>query len=83
MSTMKGISFLLHGKKVSVTFNYTFFRGITDVMVFTGAPDSKILGLETVEIIQKTPSARERAKEAIFRWRIILPEGAKRKFYKQ
>ena len=80
---MKGISFLLYGRKVSVTFNYTFFRGITDVMVFTGPPDSKILSPETVDVIQKSPSARERAKEAIFRWRVILSERAKRMFYTQ
>lgn len=75
------ITFKLEDQQFYVVFKQSFWRGITEVAIYSGPSNKKVLSRTTAVIKSTTPSALIRAKEVVLRKKILLLEKAKSKFY--
>ena len=71
------ITYQLEGKTISVVFNQSFWKGITDVKVFSAPAEQRVLIKTDSCIKSTTPSALIRAKEVVLREKIRLWEKTK------
>lgn len=75
--------FELGNQQFCVAFKQSFWRGITEAVIYSSPSNKKMLSKTAAVIKSTTPSALVRAKEVVLRKKILLLEKAKSKFYEQ